>query len=97
MLIAKFMRVLLIASGMTYDCLSEYSNEVDSFDWECGYHPVRIGEDWDNDGDCHGRNHSLEAILLLVQYIEMQSDGYDLYYNSHTCDNLADFMFYNLT
>ena len=29
----------------------------------------------------------------------MQTDGYDynLYYNSNTCDNLRDFMFYNLS
>ena len=27
----------------------------------------------------------------------MQSDGYDLYYNRHTCNDLGDFMFYNLS
>ena len=93
--------VLLIAAAMTYDCLNdsklEYSNEDDSFDWECGYHYVRIGKDWDNDGNGHRHNHSLEAISSLIKYIEIQSGSYDLYYNSDTCDNLGDFMFYNLS
>ena len=65
---------------MTYDSKLENSNEDDSFDRECGYHYVRIGKDWDNDGDGHRYNHSLETI----QYIDMQSDGY----------TSGDFMFY---
>ena len=81
------MRVLLFAAPITYDCVDEsrfeYSNEDDSFDWECCYHHVRIGKDWNKDGDDHDCNHSLEAIPLLIQYIKLQSGGYDLYYNSY--------------
>ena len=96
MLIAKFIRIVNYTSNVIW--LSKwfklkYSKEDDSLDWKYGQY-VQIGKACDHDEDRYIHNHSLKAISLLIQTIEMHSDGYDIYYDSHTSGNLGDFMFY---